>query len=168
MTTKFDNLVTQTRRTNLRTLIAHFGGPKALGERLGYKGPSFLVQMAGPNPNREITEKSARGFEESLGLEYGWLDKEPGTQPPLVKGTIGLPHQRPPTTPTAVPAAVPTDVNLVTDVIRMVGQVCEEVSLTLPPMKFADVVALAYSDAAETGGKPREAHLRQVIKLMKG
>lgn len=164
MSTKFENLVTQTRRANLRTLITHFGGPKALGERLGYKGPSFLVQMAGPNPNREITEKSARAFEESLGLDYGWLDKEPGTQPPLVKGTIGLPHQRPATAPTNTP----TDVGLVTDVIRLVGQVCEEVSLNLSPVKFADVVALAYNDAAETGGKPREAHLRQVINLMKG
>ena len=168
MTTKFDNLVMQTRRTNLRTLISHFGGPKALGERLGYKGPSFLVQMAGPNPNREITEKSARGFEESLGLEYGWLDKEPGSQPPLVKGAIGMPQHRPAPAPTEVLAPVQTDVNLVMDVIRLVGQVCDETNLTLPTVKFADVVALAYSDATETGGKPREAHLRQVIKLMKG
>lgn len=64
----------QIRRENLRHLIKIRGGANALAKALGYANASFLSQMAGPNPMREVTEKTARQIEESLGIAPGVLD----------------------------------------------------------------------------------------------
>lgn len=61
------------RRNNLRRLAEQHGAT-ILAERLGYASPSFLSQMIGPNPTREVSERTARVIEHSLGLEPGWMD----------------------------------------------------------------------------------------------
>lgn len=141
------------RRENLRRLIAECDGPKELATKLGYKNSSFLVQMAGPNPTRDVTEKSARKIEQKLGLEDGSLDwPAKGSKPMLPQ-------------PTAQPTVGDTPLSI--SIIRMVGQVCEEQGITLAPMKFADVVALAISDAVETGQPPRVESLKRLLALLK-
>lgn len=141
--------ISETRRENLRKLIAERGGANALAKALGYTNASFLSQMCGPTPMREVTEKTARSFEAKLGLPSGTLDRENAA--------------------TASPAAAlsPAEVPLTVDVIRLVGKVLEDEGLNLPPMRFADVVALALTDTVEHGGKPRPEMIRSVVKLLK-
>jgi hypothetical protein len=62
------------RRENLRKLISQMGGPGALSLKLGYTNGSYLGQVAGPNPRREISETTARSIETKLDLPQGWLD----------------------------------------------------------------------------------------------
>lgn len=63
------------RRDNLRLLIQDYHGSKSLAIKLGLSNPSFISHLAGPNPQRVVTEKTSRKFEQSLGLEDGWMDK---------------------------------------------------------------------------------------------
>ena len=137
------------RRANLRTLIEQHGGVSRLSEKLGYRSPSFLVQQAGPNPSREVTEKSARNFEQKLGLEPGTLDRN--------------------ATPASVNAApVAIDSGVISDVIRLVGALMAREQVPVPaPERFADLPTLAVTDTLEHGGVPRESHIRSVVRLLK-
>lgn len=135
------------RRINLRELIEQWGGPGALGEKLGYQKGSFLVQMAGPHPTREVSERTARKIEATLGLPKGWMDE---------------PHDG------DRQAASAVSIDVVADTIRMVGQACEDSGLKLTPSKFADLVAMVYVDAMEAGaGKPRQSYALRLIQLVK-
>lgn len=64
------------RRENLRKLIGENGGVLAMGLKLGYADGSFLSQVAGPNPRREVSEGIARSIESKLGMPAGWLDAQ--------------------------------------------------------------------------------------------
>lgn len=130
------------RRDKLRSLIEEWGGPKPLSKKLGYKNASFLVQMAGPNPTRDVTERTARSIEQKLELPRGWMDKDEG-----------------PSTPATV------DTNLVGAVIRAIGQEADDLGVKLSHSKLADVVLLVYSDA-EVTGRIRLEFVKQVLKLM--
>lgn len=59
------------RRENLRKLVKEWSGPNNLAAKLGYTNASYLVQMVGPNPIREVSEKTARKIETALGLSAG-------------------------------------------------------------------------------------------------
>lgn len=139
----------EVRRENLRRLIAERGGANALAKALGYTNASFISQMCGPKPMREVTEKTARSFEAKLGLASGTLDRASGS------------------TASPVAALSPSEVPLTVDVIRLVGKVLEDEGMQLGPMRFADVVALALTDTVEHGGKPRPEMIRSVVKLLK-
>jgi len=65
--------ISETRRENLRKLFDKHGGPKALSARLNYRVPTFMSQMAGPNPTRNVSERTARSIERALALTPGWL-----------------------------------------------------------------------------------------------
>lgn len=58
------------RRTNLRRLMQQWGGPTALAAHLGHSNGSYLAQLAGPNPKREVGERTARQIEAKLGLPW--------------------------------------------------------------------------------------------------
>lgn len=141
--------LTERRRDTLKQIVDQRGGVSKIAKQLGYSNPSFMSQMIGPNPTREITEKTARKFEEKLGLPKGTLD---GALPP----------------PTPVPAqAEPNDTALlVAEVIRMVGRTLESEGVKPSADKFADVVALAYLDTISHGA-PRESHVKQLARLLK-
>jgi hypothetical protein len=63
------------RRSNMTILAGlQAGGWAGLGRRLGVSR-AYLVNIAGPNPTRPISEKTARTFEAMLRLPDGWLDK---------------------------------------------------------------------------------------------
>ncbi len=66
--------VFDTRRTNLRLLADTYGGPSLLAAKLQLAHPSYLSQLIGPNPQRNVSERTARTYEERLGLPAGWLD----------------------------------------------------------------------------------------------
>lgn len=63
------------RRENLKRYATSQGGAGVIARKLGYANASFIVQMIGPNPSRQISEKTARKFEEALNLAHGHLDQ---------------------------------------------------------------------------------------------
>ena len=63
------------RRDNLRKLMEQWGGPTSLSQKLGHSNASYMAQLAGPRPTREVSEKTARDVERKLGLSSGWMDK---------------------------------------------------------------------------------------------
>ncbi len=142
--------LTELRRDNLRELM-RVHSASGLSNMLGYRQPTFLSQMAGPNPTREVTEKTVRNYERKLGLPVGALDKPLGAAP-----------DAPPTV-----EAAPASGELVADVIRLVGTICSDEKVELPTMKFADVVALAFIDTMEHNQKPRPDHIKQLVRLLK-
>jgi hypothetical protein len=135
----------ENRRTNLRNLIERWHGPLLLARKLGYSNASFLVQMAGPNPSREVTEKTARKTEEVLGLPAGWLDENPA-------------HNE---------SATKVDMTLVSQVIRTVMQSAEDQGTTLVPAKLGDIVALVYSDSESNGSVIRPEYVKSIIQLVR-
>lgn len=137
----------ETRRANLRTLMEQ-RGVNALARQLGYANASFLSQMAGPNPIRGVTEKTARRFEARLGLPVGSLDR------PVVQ-----------LAQSDAPQAV--SVGLTAEIIRLVGRLFEEEGVDVSGMRFADVCALALLDAAEHDEQPRPDHVRSLVRLVK-
>jgi hypothetical protein len=156
--------ITDVRRANLRILIGQAGGVSRLSRLMGYANPSFLSQMAGPSPSREITEKSARKIEEALKLPSGFLDK-PGVKvsprESLLAG-VTSPAER---AESPASAGGPVDASLIAEVIRMVHAACHDLGVSPDPAKLGDVVALAYMDGVEHGGHPREDRVRQLARL---
>ncbi|OZI23733.1 hypothetical protein CAL26_09895 [Bordetella genomosp. 9] len=66
-------VVHEARRANLRLLAAKYDGPHNLADKLRYSR-SFLSQLIGKNPSRDIGERTARAIETKLSLPMGWLD----------------------------------------------------------------------------------------------
>jgi hypothetical protein len=72
--------VYEIRRLNLRAIMGEWGGPTSLAKKLGHTNGSYLAQLIGPNPSRDISEKVAREIESKLNLPTNWLDGEHGQQ----------------------------------------------------------------------------------------
>lgn len=138
------NPLDEARRESGRRLITQHGASK-IADLLGHASPSTLSQIFGPNPTRQPTEKFVRRMEQVLGLEPGDMDKSVNAKPP----------------------APVVSADTVAAVIRLVGELAESEDVLLSPRRFADVAALAYTDSVEHGGIPREAHIRQVVRLFK-
>lgn len=68
--------ISSVRRDNLRRFLQKNGGPTEAASRLGHANGSYLSQLTGPNPSREISEKVARKIESKLGLVAGYLDQK--------------------------------------------------------------------------------------------
>lgn len=134
-----------TRRTNLRHLIQSYHGPTALAAKLGYSNGSFLVQIAGPNPIRPLTEKSARKFEELLQLERGWFDKEHSG---VIEYARAIPEQ-------------PVDADRLADCVAAISHAAEDLGITLTPDKFGNLAALLYEHA----GTDLYEHALRLVKL---
>ena len=65
------------RRHNIRKLIAQSGlNQKQLSEKIGYSNSTFLGQMIGVAPIRNISEKTARKIEEVCNIEHLSLDTQ--------------------------------------------------------------------------------------------
>jgi len=75
------NSVYPTRRENLRRLMGEWGGPTSLAKKLGHSNGSYIAQLAGPNPSREVSEKVAREIEKKLQLPAGWMDAKQTLKP---------------------------------------------------------------------------------------
>lgn len=166
--------VGETRRKNLRAIIEKQGGVSKLSRQMGYSNPSFLSQMAGPKPTREITEKSARKLEAAMDLPMGALDRDETVFPGDAQADA---QPAPGSTPAIAPALTQpsasspgTSLNgsaaLVAEVVRLVGGACEAERVAPSMSKFADVVAIVYQDAMG-GAKPSEEKARLLARLLK-
>lgn len=136
--------LSELRRQNGRNVIASHGGVGRVATLMGYPSPSFLVQIYGPNPSRKPTERTTRKMEQSLGLEVGTLDQPPSNVNP--------------------PAET---ISFISDLIQLVGKVFEQEGVSVSPGRFANVVALAYTDAMEQKRTPREQYIEKLVLLLK-
>lgn len=171
--------ITDIRRDNLRRLIADNDVPSAVATKLGYVNSSFMAQLAGPNPIRNVTEKTARSYEAKLGLPTGWFDTEGAQRVRITDSGFDyiVAHHIDHTQQSAPPVSSgvrqiasvmmgDSEVDLLA-LIKLVGKLCEEKNVEMPVTKFADLVALALVDAQAHGGHAREEHLACVIQLLK-
>lgn len=67
------------RRENLRLLAAKYEGQHTLADKLDITR-SYLSQLIGKTPTKNISEATARGFEAKLALQAGFLDIARGAQ----------------------------------------------------------------------------------------
>lgn len=131
------------RRENFRSLMGQWGGPTSLSRKLGHANGSYVAQIAGPNPTREISEKVAREVEGKLGLPIGWMDQE---------------H--------AAGGAQLNDEAL-TEVVRAVATCLRDAGLRPAPDTYATLVQLAY-DRVKLTGRIDEAYIQKLIDLARG
>lgn len=142
------------RLENMRRFINENGGPTAVSKRLGYSNGSYLVQMTGPNPTRPITEKSARSFEHRLGMKPGSLDQ-----------AVEVPPQTRASRPKSKATSEPTGPSHMVDIINTVTSLVKESGAQMSTQKFADLMALAATDAELHQGKVRRDYVNQLIRL---
>ena len=134
--------VYEIRRAALRSLMKTWGGPTSLAKKLGHSNGSYMAQLAGPHPSREISEKVAREFEAKLGLPVGWMDQE---------------HNG--TTRTVDDEALGTCVRAVAAALRDAGH-------RATPDQMSDLVALAY-EHAKLVGRVDETFINKLVRLTK-
>lgn len=132
-----------TRRENLRRLIGQWGGPTSLSRKLGHANGSYLAQIAGPNPSREISERVAREIEGKLGLPVAWMDQDHPA------GGQQLNDQA------------------LNEVVRAVATVLRDAGLRPAPEAYGTLVQLAY-DRAKLTGRIDERHIQQLAELLRG
>lgn len=134
--------VYDTRRDNLRSLIHQWGGPTSLAKKLGHSNGSYVAQLAGPNPSREVSEKVAREIEHKLGLPLGWLDQEhPGNGRHV-------------------------DDEALSTCVRAVAAAIRDAGVKPDPDRYANLVALAY-EHAKLIGRVDEAFINKIVGLTK-
>lgn len=129
------------RRENLRTIARQWGGPTSLSRKLGHSNGSYLAQLIGPHPSRDVSEKVAREIEGKLGLPSGWLDAE---------------HE----------GGTRFDDASLADAVRAVAAALRDASLRPDPDRYATLVSLAY-DQFRLTGRLDEAHIKKLISLMR-
>lgn len=130
------------RRVNLRKLMEQWGGPTSLSMKLGHSNGSYLAQLAGPHPSREVSEKVAREIERKLGLDAGWMDKPHKSQPGQV------------------------DTSALIEVVAVVRDLLDGMAVKISKEKFTDLVNLVYERTQETGQQQTE-YARRLIQLVK-
>lgn len=130
------------RRENLRELSRTWGGPTSLAKKLGHSNGSYLAQLAGPHPSRDISEKSAREMETKLGLPLGWLDQEHNGN------------------------ARPLDDSVLSDCVRAVAAALRDAGHRATPDQMADLAALAYEHTKLTG-RVDESFITKIVRLTK-
>lgn len=133
--------VYETRRLNLRSLMHTWGGPTSLAKKLGHSNGSYLAQLAGPNPSREVSEKVAREIEIKLGLPVAWLDAEHGE-----------PRQ--------------VDDEALSACVRAVAAALRDINHRATPDQMADLTALAYEHVKLTG-RVDENFIKKLARLTK-
>lgn len=130
------------RRENLRELMRTWGGPTSLAKKLGHANGSYLAQLAGPNPSREVSEKVAREFETKLGLPTNWLDLEHNGN------------------------ARQLDDAALADCVRAVAAALRDAGHKATPDQMADLAALAY-EHTKLVGRVDEPFIIKLVRLTK-
>lgn len=132
--------VYETRRENLRGLMTQWGGPTSLAKKLGHSNGSYVAQLVGPNPTREISEKVARDMEAKLSLPIAWLDQE----------HAGNGRQ--------------VDDAALSACVRAVAAAIRDAGLNPNPDVYANLVSLAYEHAKLTG-RVDEPFIIKLVRL---
>ena len=134
--------VYQQRRENLRKLQVEWGGPTSLAKKLGHTNGSYLAQLIGPHPSREISEKVAREIETKLSLPSNWLDGEHSASPRQVDDeTLGA-------------------------CVGAVAAAVRDAGLKIDPKTYANLVTLAYEHTKLTG-RVDEPFITKLVGLTK-
>jgi len=134
--------VYEQRRANLRTLAVQWGGPTSLARKLGHANGSYLAQLIGPNPSRELSEKTAREIEQALGLPVAWMDTEhPETGQRIDDAELA-------------------------ECVRAVASALRDAGLRPDPEKYATLVQLAFEHARLTG-RLNESHIKRLLSLLR-
>lgn len=131
----------QIRRTNLRNLISEWGGPTSLAAKLGYSNGSYLAQLAGPHPSREVSERVARAIEQRLDLPVNWLDQE---HTPDSKAQL--------------------DQDVLATCVRAVAAAIRDAGHTPSPDEYATLVGLAY-EQSKLRGRVDEPFIQKLVRL---
>ena len=134
--------VYETRRENVRRLMKLWGGPTTLAKKLGHSNGSYLSQIAGPHPRRDISERVAREIEQKLALRLGYLDQEHPDAP------------------------VQIDDRFIAEAVRAVAAEIRDAGLKPKPELFGKLVQLVYENAKTTGAID-EGFIRKLLELMK-
>lgn len=132
--------VYEQRRDNLRKLQVEWGGPTSLAKKLGHSNGSYLAQLIGPHPSREISEKVAREIESKLSLPSNWLDAEHAAAPRQVDD-----------------AALGACVGAVAAAVRDAGA-------KVDPKTYGNLVTLAYEHTKLTG-RIDESFIQKLVGL---
>lgn len=130
-----------TRRDALRQLMQTWGGPTSLAKKLGHSNGSYLAQLAGPHPSREISERVAREMETKLGLPLGWLDQEHNGNRQLDDEALGA-------------------------CVRAVAAALRDAGHRATPDQMADLAALAY-EHTKLVGRVDETFINKLVRLTK-
>ena len=131
------------RRENLRTLTREHG-TGAVAKAAGYPSSSYISQMAGPKPIRDVQEKNARKIERSLGLPEYWLDQK--RDPYGNIELAGAKEKTPP--PVDNPVSLPTvDPEQFAVCAAAVSNAMVAVGAKLPAKKFAAIVTMLLDHA---------------------
>ncbi len=138
MSTIFD-----TRRENLRRLIAQWGGPTSLAAKLGHASGSYLAQLAGPHPTRDVSERVAREIEQQLEIPAGWMDHR---------------HAGPPGRPST---------GLLIDVVAAVRDQMDAAGVSARRGTLEDIATLVYEHAVERGEIDLDL-VRRLVAIAKG
>ena len=134
--------VYSTRRDNLRKLQAEWGRPTSLAKKLGHSNGSYLAQLIGPNPSREISEKVAREIETRLNLPSNWLDTEHnGSARQIDDETLGA-------------------------CVGAVAAAVRDAGAKIDPKTYGDLVTLAYEHTKLTG-RIDEPFIQKLVGLTK-
>lgn len=72
--------INEIRRKKLRNLIEKAKSQTEFAEKIG-KDPSYLSQVAGINPSKNIGTRVARSIEKKLKLPEGWMDQDHSGHP---------------------------------------------------------------------------------------
>lgn len=130
------------RRENLRQLMKTWGGPTSLAKKLGHANGSYIAQLAGPNPSREVSEKVAREIESKLGLSIGYMDQA---------------HER-------TPGKLHNDD--ISRCVKAVSTVLRDAGLNPQPDTTANLVQLVF-DRLQLTGEIDERYIKQLVQLVK-
>lgn len=130
------------RRENLRSLLKTWGGPTSLAKKLGHANGSYLAQLAGPNPSRDVSERVAREIEGKLGLPVGWLDQSREATPRQV------------------------DDEALGACVRAVAAAIRDSGHRATPDQMADLTGLAYEHVKLTG-RVDEQFVKKLVRLIK-
>lgn len=171
------NTVQDFRRQNLRNIAKQYGGVTPLSQLLGYTNASFIVQMIGPNPMRQISEANARKYEKALDLIENSLDAPVEIpdeevvngddirtrQSTMYRKLKGLPVAAP------APAHITSDMmsrEQLADIVSMVGRICGEANANISTNKFSDIIALTLLNKIDSK-KDSEDFVKQLVSLTK-
>lgn len=136
------NPVHAIRLQNLRLLIRQWETATSLARKLGHANASFVVQLAGPNPRRTISEKVARQIEDKLKLPTGWMDQAHAD------------------------SQVQIDDAFLRECVRMVASCIRDAGLTLDPEVVATLTSLAY-EHAKAAGEVDKRFVQTLLQLTK-
>lgn len=130
------------RRENVRQLMKTWGGPTSLAKKLGHANGSYLAQIAGPHPRRDISERVARDIESRLGLAAMWLDQH---------------HEA---------AGHRLNDQALADCVRAVATVLRDAGLRPDPEAYATIVQLVY-DHTKLTGRLDETFITKLTELIR-